>query len=231
VTAAHFRAAPESAAAPIRARLIAQRVIPVLRLATAELTLRAVSCLRAAGFGTVEITLTTPGAVELIAELARADPACLVGAGTVLDVQAARACIDAGAAYLVSPGVVPGLAAMARAAGRAALVGAFTPTEVLAAQREGADIVKVFPAASGGPPHVAALHAVFPHLALCPTGGIDAANLPAYFTAGAALVGVGNALLDVAALRAGDREAVVRSARRYLELAPPHNNEHATPRS
>jgi 2-dehydro-3-deoxyphosphogluconate aldolase/(4S)-4-hydroxy-2-oxoglutarate aldolase len=207
-----------SAPAGIRDRLVAQRVIPVLRFASAATTIRAVDCLREAGFTTFEITLTTPGAVELVAELhARIGATALVGAGTVTDLAAARRCIDAGAQFLVSPCVVPGLSALAHEAGRAALVGGFTPTEILAAHREGADIVKVFPASIGGPAHLGALHAVFPDVLLCPTGGVGLDNVKSYFAAGAALVGVGNNILDQKALAAGDIAQVVASARRFLE--------------
>jgi 2-dehydro-3-deoxyphosphogluconate aldolase/(4S)-4-hydroxy-2-oxoglutarate aldolase len=207
-----------SAPARIRDLLVAQRVIPVLRFASAATTIRAVDCLREAGFTTFEITLTTPGAVELVAELhARLGATATVGAGTVTDLEAARRCIDAGAQFLVSPCVLPGLAATAHAAGRAALIGGFTPTEILAAYREGADIVKVFPASIGGPAHLGALHAVFPDVLLCPTGGVSLDNAKSYFAAGAALVGVGNNILDQKALAAGDIAQVVASARRFLE--------------
>lgn len=205
-------------ASAVCAQLIAQRVVPVLRLKSAAETLQAVDCLAEAGFTAFEITLTTPGAIDVIRSLAGAGR--LVGAGTVLDLDGARACIDAGASFVVSPCVVPGLARLAHESGRAALIGGFTPTEILAAFREGADIVKVFPAASGGPAHVAAIHAVFPDIALCPTGGLDAENLHAYLAAGAALVGVGNAVLDARALAAGDRTRVIAHARRYLDLNP-----------
>jgi 2-dehydro-3-deoxyphosphogluconate aldolase/(4S)-4-hydroxy-2-oxoglutarate aldolase len=203
--------------ADIRDRLVAQRVVPVLRLASAADTERAVDCLAEAGFRTFEITLTTPGAAALIARLTtRAD--WLVGAGTVLDLDAARACLDAGARFLVSPCLVPGMARVAHAAGRAALIGGFTPGEILAAHREGADIVKVFPASSGGgPEHLKAVHAVFPDIKLCPTGGVSLQNMAAYFAAGAALVGVGNNVVDQRALAAGDRASVIAHARRFLE--------------
>jgi 2-dehydro-3-deoxyphosphogluconate aldolase / (4S)-4-hydroxy-2-oxoglutarate aldolase len=204
--------------ARIRDVLVAQRVVPVLRFGSAATTIRAVDCLREAGFSTFEITLTTPGAVELIAELhARLGATATVGAGTVTDLDAARRCVDAGAQFLVSPCVVSGLAALAHEAGRAALIGGFTPTEILAAHREGADIVKVFPSSIGGPGHLNALHAVFPHVLLCPTGGVTLENLKSYFTAGAALVGVGNNLLDQAALAAGDIARVIAGARRFLD--------------
>jgi 2-dehydro-3-deoxyphosphogluconate aldolase/(4S)-4-hydroxy-2-oxoglutarate aldolase len=167
------------------------------------------------------VTLTTQGALDLIAKLKRArDADFLVSAGTVLDLDAARACIDAGADYLVSPCLIPGMCAAARDAGRLALAGGFTPGEVLAAWREGAAIVKVFPAATGGPSHLAALHAVYPQIPLCPTGGVSATNLLEYFKAGATVVGIGNNVIDQDALKAGDYAGVVAHARGFLDLAP-----------
>jgi 2-dehydro-3-deoxyphosphogluconate aldolase / (4S)-4-hydroxy-2-oxoglutarate aldolase len=195
----------------LRQALIAQRVIPVLRLASAELTERAIDCLREAGFGMVEITMTTPGAIDLIRKTHNA------GAGTVLDLETAKRCLDAGAQFLVSPCLVPGLAKLAHDAGRLALLGGFTPGEILAAHREGADIVKLFPASTGGPEHLKAIHAVFPEIALCPTGGISLDNMDDYFAAGAALVGVGNNILPPKALAAGDRRAVIAHARSFLK--------------
>lgn len=193
----------------LRQALITQRVIPVLRLASAELTERAIDCLREAGFATVEITMTTPDAVRLIRKFK-------AGAGTVLDLDAARRCIDAGAPFLVSPCLVPGLAQLAHDAGRLALIGGFTPGEILAAHREGADIVKLFPASTGGPEHLKAIHAVFPEIPLCPTGGVSLSNLNDYFAAGAKLVGVGNNIVDQKALASGDRAAVIAHAKRFL---------------
>jgi 2-dehydro-3-deoxyphosphogluconate aldolase/(4S)-4-hydroxy-2-oxoglutarate aldolase len=193
-----------------RQRLIAQRVVPVLRLASAALTARAIECLHEAGFGIVEVTMTTPGALEILGSTRNA------GAGTVLDLDTARRCIDAGAQFLVSPCLVPGMAKLAHAAGRLALIGGFTPGEVLAAHREGADLVKLFPASSGGPQHLRAIHAVFPHIALCPTGGVSLKNMAEYFAAGASLVGVGNDIVDPKALAENDRAAVVAHARRFL---------------
>ncbi len=201
----------------MRARLRAQRVVPVLRLSSAEETRFAVDCLVEAGFGSIELTMTTPGAVELLAELGeRLGTETHIGIGTVLDLDSAARCIAAGAEFLVSPCLVPGLAARAHASGRLALIGAYTPGEVLAAAHEGADVVKVFPATSGGPAHLAAIHAVFPDIPLCPTGGVSLANMQEFFAAGAAFVGVGNNILDRAALAAGKREQVVAHARAYL---------------
>ena len=201
-------------------RLATLAVIPVLRLATREAAEQAIACLLDAGFRTVELTLTTPDAVALIRDLRRrADEGFLVGAGTVLDLETAQRCLDAGADYLVSPCVVPGMAKRAATAGRGALIGGFTPGEVLTAWREGALIVKVFPAASGGPSHLQAIHSVFPEIPLCPTGGVSSANMLEYFRAGARMVGVGNNIIDQTALAAGDRARVIAHARSFLDLA------------
>jgi len=203
--------------ARIRDHLLSQRIVPVLRFATADLAHRAALCLADAGFTALEITMTVPGAVDVIRSLARNLPAgFVVGAGTVLDRDAAQRCVDAGARFLVSPCAVPGMVEVARAAGCAAIIGGFTPGEILAAHREGAEIVKVFPAATGGPGHVRALHDVFPDILLCPTGGVSRHNMEAYFAAGAALVGVGNDILDRKALEAGDDTRATAHARRFL---------------
>lgn len=204
----------------VRESLVAARVVPVLRLASRADAESAIDCLIEAGFVTVEITLTTPGALDLIGRLKRrAHGSLLVGAGTVLDLESARACLDAGADYLVSPCLVPGMGRLAADAGAAALSGGFTPGEVLAAWRDGSVIVKVFPAATGGPSHLAALHAVYPEIPLCPTGGVSIANMLEYFKAGAAIVGVGNNVIDREALARGDQAAVVAHARGFLDRA------------
>jgi 2-dehydro-3-deoxyphosphogluconate aldolase/(4S)-4-hydroxy-2-oxoglutarate aldolase len=204
----------------LRERLAALQVIPVLRFDSRRAAESAIDCLLEAGYGSIELTLTTPGAVELIAALKKKrNDSFLVGAGTVLDLAQAQRCIEAGADYLVSPCIVPGLAAFAASAGRGALLGAFTPGEVHAAWRDGADVVKIFPAATGGPSHVAALRAIYPDIPLCPTGGVSLENMLEYFKAGAALVGIGNNVIDRKALEAGKLERVVSHARRFIELA------------
>lgn len=204
----------------IRDRLLVARVIPVLRFASVEKAQSVIDCLLEAGFSTVEIALTTPGAIQLIAELrSRVAPSFLVGAGTVLNAQQAQRCLDAGADYLVSPCTVHGITGLAHEAGCAALLGAFTPSEVHAAIEQGSDIVKLFPASSGGPSHLAALRAVFPDVMFCPTGGIDAGNMAAYFKAGAAVVGVGNSIIDQEALSRNDGAGMATHAKRYLDLA------------
>lgn len=194
------------------------RVVPVIRTGTAALAATAVAWLREAGMHVFEITLTTPDAVPLIARLA-AEPGLLVGAGTVPDGTAAEACLAAGARFLVTPWLDVGVVAAARRGGACAMPGAMTPGEVRAALAAGADVVKLFPAASaGGPAHVKALRAVFPEAVFCPTGGVDAGNAPAYLEAGAAFVGIGGRLVDEARIAAGDKPAILRAARDALGL-------------
>jgi 2-dehydro-3-deoxyphosphogluconate aldolase/(4S)-4-hydroxy-2-oxoglutarate aldolase len=194
------------------------RVVPVVRTSTAALAATACAWLREAGMTVLEITLTTPDAVALIREFA-AEPGLLVGAGTVPDEAAAEACLAAGARFLVTPWVDPTVIALARAAGACAMPGAMTPTEIRAALAAGADVVKIFPASSaGGPAHVKAVRAVFPDVAFCPTGGVDAANAPAYLAAGAAFVGIGGKLVDEGRIAAGDKSAILRAAREVLGI-------------
>lgn len=197
-------------------RLRAARVIPVVRMADRRHAATGVSWLREVGFSVFEITMTVPGAVELIRELA-ADRALLVGAGTVPDVATARACLEAGARFIVSPWVDAALADPCHEAGAVLMAGAMTPTEVRAALAAGADVVKVFPASSaGGPAHVKALASVFPGVAFCPTGGVEAGNVVAYLAAGAAFVGMGGNLVDERRIAGGDRPAIMAAARTVL---------------
>jgi 2-dehydro-3-deoxyphosphogluconate aldolase/(4S)-4-hydroxy-2-oxoglutarate aldolase len=197
-------------------RLRAARVVPVVRTRDAALAARGVGWLRDAGLRVFEITMTIPDAPALIRDLA-SDPTLLVGAGTVPDVRTAEACLEAGAKFIVAPWVDPALSAPCRAAGATLLLGAMTPTEVRAALAAGADAVKIFPASSaGGPAHLKALASVFPGVAFCPTGGVEAGNVAAYLAAGAAFVGMGGNLVDEKRIAAGDRAAIEDAARSVL---------------
>ena len=198
------------------AELIAQlrtaRVVPVIRTRDAATAATAVAWLRAEGLRIFEITMTIPDAARLIADLA-ADPALLIGAGTVPDVATAEICLAAGARFLVAPWVDASLSAPCRATDAALMLGALSPTEVRAALAAGADVVKIFPAASaGGPPHIKALASVFPGVAFCPTGGVGPDNFARYLAAGAAFVGMGGALVDETQIRAGNRAAIAAVA-------------------
>ncbi|HET6605159.1 MAG TPA: bifunctional 4-hydroxy-2-oxoglutarate aldolase/2-dehydro-3-deoxy-phosphogluconate aldolase [Rhodopila sp.] len=201
---------------PLLQTLRAARVVPVVRTHDAAHAETAVGWLRDAGIRIFEITMTIPGAIDLIRRLA-VDPALLIGAGTVPDAPTAKACLDAGAKFLVAPWVDPALAAPAKQVGAALMLGALTPTEVRAALAAGADVVKVFPASSaGGPGHIKALASVFPGVAFCPTGGVEPGNVAAYLAAGAAFVGIGGAMVDEKRIAAGDRDAIQAAARQVL---------------
>jgi 2-dehydro-3-deoxyphosphogluconate aldolase / (4S)-4-hydroxy-2-oxoglutarate aldolase len=205
------------------ARLIALRVIPVLRMASSDEAGFVIDCLIQAGFRTIELTLTTPDALDLMREMKErakhhGDSGFLVGAGTVLTLAQAEACLTAGADYLVSPCVVEGLPETAHAAKRSVLMAGFTPGEVHQAYQAGSDIVKLFPASTGGAEHLKHLRAVFPHIPLCPTGSISQANMEQYFSAGANCVGIGNTLLDMAAVRARNAETVIAGAKHLIDV-------------
>jgi len=197
-------------------QLRAARVVPVVRTHSAANAARGVQWLRDAGLRIFEITMTIPDAPALIRELA-ADPSLLVGAGTVPDVETARACLDAGARFIVAPWIDPMLAGPCRHAGALLMLGALTPTEVRSAVAAGANVVKIFPASSaGGPAHIRALASVFPNVAFCPTGGVEPGNLTAYLAAGAAFVGMGGALVDEKRIAAGDHAAIEAAAKAIL---------------
>jgi 2-dehydro-3-deoxyphosphogluconate aldolase/(4S)-4-hydroxy-2-oxoglutarate aldolase len=201
---------------PLIGQLRAARVVPVVRMKSAAHAATAIRWLYDAGLRIFEITMTIPDAPALIRDLST-DPALLVGAGTVPDVETAETCLRAGARFLVSPWVDPDLVAPARRAGAVLMSGATTPTEVRAAHRAGAQVVKVFPASSaGGPGHIRALRSVFPDVVFCPTGGVDPSNLAAYLAAGAAFVGMGGKLVDESLVAAGEQSAVMDVARQIL---------------
>jgi len=196
-----------------------QRVVPVLRFddrGTAAFVVRALEPV----FEAIELTFTIPDVLGLIAELKAAGASKpMLGVGTILDRRMAEEAVAAGADFVVSPGWVDGLVPAAAARGVPSLVGAFTPAEVIRAHDAGADVVKLFPAATGGPGHLAVLRAVFPKLVLCPTGGIGVDDVAHYLRAGADFVGVGGQLLDAGAVRSGDAARVASGAREFLRRA------------
>lgn len=198
------------------AALRAARVVPVVRTSTAAHAATAVGWLRDAGIRIFELTMTIPDAPALIRELAQ-DRDLLVGAGTVSDAATAERCLAAGARFIVAPWTDPALVGPCRAAGALLMLGALTPSEVRGALAAGADVVKIFPAASvGGAGHIKALASVFPGVAFCPTGGLEPGNVAAYLAAGAAFVGMGGALVDERRIAAGDRGAIVAAARAIM---------------
>lgn len=188
-------------------------LIAILRAPSSRHLLAIADVLLDAGIHALEITLTPPDAVPALAEIARRAPQALVGAGTVLTTDQAQACIDAGARFLVSPAASPEVMGTARAAGIAALPGALTPTEILAAHQAGATAVKLFPAAVVGPRFVRELHGPFPQISFIPSGGVGIDDIPDWFAAGAAAVGLGGALLGTAADDGPDPSLAQRARR------------------
>ena len=172
------------------------------------------------GISIVEITMTVPGAVEVIRELTKnAGTGILVGAGTVLNAEMARSCVDAGAEFLVSPGFDRGMVEFAVREGKLVMAGALTPTEVITAWEAGADFVKVFPCGNvGGAKYIKALRGPLPQIPLVPTGGVNLETAGEFIEAGAAALGVGGELVSAEALKSGKVEIIVENARKFLHV-------------
>lgn len=199
-------------------RIHATGVIPVVRAPSPEDALAAVEAMRAGGIDVVELTMTVPAAVKVIEKVVeRHGDSVLVGAGTVLDAETARACILAGATFVVSPIIDAPTIRTCRTYGIPVVPGALTPTEVVRAWRAGADLVKVFPCGSvGGASYIKALRAPLPQIELIPTGGVTVATVADFIAAGAWAVGAGADLVDIARLRRGDGAGLTENARKYV---------------
>ena len=194
-------------------------IIPVIRAQSFRVASLAVEAICAGGIPVVEITMTVPNAVEVIRQVVRNyGKEILTGAGTVTTADQARACLDAGAQFLVSPGFCAGVLRTAAADKVLAIPGVFTPTEIMAAQEAGIGLVKIFPCGStGGARHIKALRGPFPKLQMIPTGGVTLANVGEYITAGAFALGVGSELVNEAALCDDKNGVVADCARQFVE--------------
>lgn len=194
-------------------------VIPVVRASSADEAIQVVEAIKAGGVSLLEITMTVPGAVQVIEQLAkRFGDEAIVGAGTVLDPETARACINAGARFIVSPALNLETVTCCGELDVPVMPGALTPTEIVTAWNAGADFVKVFPAgAMGGASYIKSLKAPLPQIDLVPTGGVTLANAGAFIEAGASAVGVGADLVDTKAIRAGQPEKITQAARAFIE--------------
>ena len=190
-------------------------IVPVVRASSSQHALDAVEAIEAGGIPIVEITMTVPNAVATIREVVeRCGDRILVGAGTVCNAAQARECLDAGAQFLVSPGLSVAVLEVARTLGVLAIPGALTPTEIMAAAEAGAKAIKIFPCGSvGGAKYIKALRGPFPDLLFIPTGGVSPANAPEFFAAGAFAIGMGSDLVDAVALREGRKHEVVQTCR------------------
>ena len=192
-------------------------VVAVIRMRDAAKLRRVVEAIAEGGVRAIEVTMTVPGAVQLIATLAPALPReILLGAGTVTDASTARAVIDAGARYVVSPVFRREVIAACHERGVAVAPGCFTPTEILDAHDAGADVIKVFPATALGPQFIKDVRAPLPQVRLMPTGGVSLDNAGEWIRAGAVAVGVGSALLDATAIDEGRYDVLTNNARRIV---------------
>jgi 2-dehydro-3-deoxyphosphogluconate aldolase/(4S)-4-hydroxy-2-oxoglutarate aldolase len=201
----------------IAARLTDPGVIAVVRVKDHKQVLPLAEALLEGGVVAVEITMTTPNAIDLIRNLSgKLGPGVLVGVGTVLDAATARMALDAGAEFVVSPVMRPEIARAAHAADRPVMLGAFTPTEAQAAHEAGSDFIKIFPSDALGPAYVKAILAPLPHLRIIPTGIAKPEDVPAFIKAGCVGVGLGSLLVPQAALRDSNWGEITGLARQFV---------------
>ena len=195
-------------------------LIPVVRATSADEAMRAIDAIREGGVSVLEITMTVPGAVGVIEQLTKKYGSdVLVGAGTVLDAETARACMLSGAQFIVSPALNMETIECCRRYGVAVMPGALTPTEIVQAWTAGADLVKVFPAgALGGASYLKALKAPLPHIELVPTGGVSLKTAADFIKAGASALGVGADLVDLKAIRDGQASVITERAKQFVQI-------------
>jgi 2-dehydro-3-deoxyphosphogluconate aldolase/(4S)-4-hydroxy-2-oxoglutarate aldolase len=199
-------------------RMLEIGIVPVVRTPTAESAIRSIEAIYRGGIACAEITMTVPGAIHALEKIADAlGDKIVLGAGTVLDPETARACMLAGAQFFVTPALRISTIEMAQRYSKPIMPGALTPTEVLTAWESGADIVKVFPAGNlGGPKYIKALKGPFPQIEMIPTGGVNLETAGEFLKAGACAVAVGGELIDGATIAAGKYEVFEERARQYL---------------
>jgi len=194
-------------------------IIPVVRAKSSDEALKVVDAIQEGGITTIEITMTVPGAIDVMKEVnKRLGKDVLLGAGTVLDAETARSCILAGAKFIVGPCLNLELLKLCKRYSIIAIPGAMTPTEILTAWEAGADVVKVFPVSNlGGPSYIKAIKAPLPQILLNPTGGIDLTNAKDFIKAGAAAISVGSSLVDKKAIAEGKYNIITENAKKFIE--------------
>ena len=194
-------------------------IVPVIRTSTAEAAIKSIEAIYRGGIRAAEITMTVPGAIRALEKVAdQFGDKIVLGAGTVLDPETARACMLAGAEFFVTPALNLATIEIAQRYSKPIMPGALTPTEVLAAWQAGADIVKVFPAGNvGGPKYIKALKGPFPQIEMIPTGGVNLETTGEFLKAGACAVAVGGELVDAKTIKEGKYEIFEERAKQYLE--------------
>ncbi len=215
----------------VRERIIEVGIIPVVRAASAAEACLAAEAVREGGIPIVEITMTVPGALDVIRELAeKCGSEVLIGAGTVLNAQSAQKCLDAGAQFLVSPGFNLPTVDFAVREGKLIMAGALTPTEVMTAWDAGADFIKVFPCGQlGGAKYIKALKGPFPQIPFIPTGGVNLTTAAEFLKAGSVALGIGGELIQAHALKSNQPEIIVENARKFLAIVKQTRAQMAAP--
>jgi len=203
----------------VRAHLEDIGIIPAIRVSSPDDALFAANAVSKHGIPIVEVTMTVPGAIAVIAELSRSSPELIVGAGSLPDVETALRCVDAGAQFLTSTGLDLDIVEFAVKRHIVVFPGALTPTEVMRAWRAGPDFVKIFPCAQvGGPSYIRALHAPFPDIPLIAAGGVNQQTASDFITAGAAALGIGGELIPHEAIQRRQEHRIGELARRFLSM-------------
>ena len=204
----------------VRDRIAEIGVVPVVRASSPREALIAAEAVCQGGIPIVEITMTVPGAVEVIRELSKSSASeVLIGAGTVLDPEAAHRCLDAGAQFLVSPGLNLQTVELAVREKILIMAGALTPTEVITAWNAGSDFVKIFPCGQvGGAKYIKSLKGPLPQIPLVPTGGVNLSTAAEFIEAGAAALGIGGELVQAEALKSGKSQVIADNARKFVEI-------------
>jgi 2-dehydro-3-deoxyphosphogluconate aldolase/(4S)-4-hydroxy-2-oxoglutarate aldolase len=199
-------------------RVLNSGIVAVIRSTSSEQLVEVARALYEGGVDVLEVTFTVPRALEIIAAVRKAlGDKVLLGAGTVLDSETARAAFLAGAEFLVSPTVNLDVIKMGNRYDKLVMPGAFTPTEILTAWEAGAQVIKVFPADIGGPAYLKTLHGPLPQVRLLPTGGVNLNTIADFLKAGACAVGLGGALVEPKAVQTGDMARIKSLAQQYVE--------------
>jgi 2-dehydro-3-deoxyphosphogluconate aldolase/(4S)-4-hydroxy-2-oxoglutarate aldolase len=195
-------------------------IVPVVRTESAEGAIQAIDAIYRGGIRVAEITMTVPGALRALEKVAdKFGDQIVLGAGTVLDPETARACILAGAEFIVTPSLNPATIELAKRYSKVIMPGALTPTEVVTAWQAGGDVIKVFPcSAVGGAKYIKSLRAPFPQIEMIPTGGVNLETIGDFLRAGACAVAVGGELIDGANIRAGRYDVFEERAKQFLEV-------------
>jgi 2-dehydro-3-deoxyphosphogluconate aldolase / (4S)-4-hydroxy-2-oxoglutarate aldolase len=200
-------------------RVLDRCIVAVIRAESPELLVDVAEALVAGGVEVMEVTFTVPRATQVLEQVAeRLGNRILLGAGTVLDTETARAAMLAGAEFIVSPGVNVEVIELCRRYSKLVMPGALTPTEVVTAWQAGADIVKIFPSELTGPKYIKALRAPLPQIRMMPTGGVNLDTAEEFLKAGACALGIGGSLVEPTAVAAGDLKRIETLARQYVDI-------------